>query len=387
MVVIKKKEGTGCCGGNDAPCACQQPTIEAKNLGRIDAPWSDGVVITAAGEVPRVLTELNAQDKLGTIKARWGVGRMRYSIRPGLYAVGNPGAESPVSVTANYKLSFDHLRKSLPGRDAWILVLDTKGINVWCAAGKGTFGTDEIIKRVQMCGLDQIVSHRKLILPQLGAPGVSAHVVKQQCGFRVIYGPVRAKDLPAFLDAGLKAEPEMRHVRFDLRDRAVLIPVEVMMGFKYMLLAAAVILLFSGLNSHGYSFEMVRTIGFPSAALILTAFLGGAILGPVLLPWLPGRAFSLKGACLGILLFGVLFASRTITTTVSYALLHTAAWALVMPTITSFTVMNFTGTSTFTSLSGVLREMHFALPAQITAAVIGLGLWITGLFLSGGQVL
>jgi acetyl-CoA decarbonylase/synthase complex subunit gamma len=321
------------------------------------------------------------------LKARSAIGRMHYSILPGLYAVGNPTAESPVVVTANYKLSFDHLRKALTGRNAWVLVLDTKGINVWCAAGKGTFGTEELVRRVQVAGLDRIVSHRKLILPQLGAPGVAAHTVRHQCGFRVVYGPVRAKDLPAFLDAGLKAEPAMRAVRFALKDRAVLIPVEVVMGAKYVLLTAAALLLFSGLNAHGYALERVRTTGIQSAALVLSAFLGGAILGPLLLPLLPGRAFSLKGAILGLLLFAVLMLSGMATTLTAHPLLHTACWALVMPTISSFTVMNFTGTSTFTSLSGVLREMRFALPLQIGAAALGLGLWVTGLFLSGGPVL
>ena len=84
--------------------------------------------------------------------------------------MGRPGPESPVFVTSNYTLSFDALRTSIKGIDGYILVLDTKGINVWCAAGKGTFGTDEVIKRVQETELAQVVSHRRLILPQLRRP-------------------------------------------------------------------------------------------------------------------------------------------------------------------------------------------------------------------------
>ncbi len=213
---------------------------------------------------------------------------------------GTRGPESPVLVSANYKLSFDRLRGVLSGRDAWILVLDTHGINVWCAAGKGTFGTDEIVRRVQGTALDRIVRSRTLVVPQLGAPGVSAHLVLQRCGFRVVYGPVRVEDLPAFLDAGMKAEPEMRRVRFDLRDRAVLIPVELVMGAKYALLLAAAILLLSGLGLDGYSLARVRATGLPGAGLILGSFLCAAVLGPMLLPWLPGRAFSIKGAALGL---------------------------------------------------------------------------------------
>jgi len=127
---------------------------------------------------------------------------MRYTVDPGLYAVGNPDAQSPVLVTANYKMSFDRLRAELSGIDAWILVLNTDGINVWCAAGKRTFGTEELVRRIESSGLARVVAHRKLIVPQLGGPGVAAHQVKELSGFRVVYGPIRAEDLPAFLESG-----------------------------------------------------------------------------------------------------------------------------------------------------------------------------------------
>ena len=123
-------------------------------------------------------------------------------------------------------MSFDKLRKELPGRNFWILVLDTKGINVWCSAGKGTFGTIELVGRIESSGLSQIVSHRELILPQLAGPGVAAHEVKKLSGFKVIYGPIRSKDLPTFLDNGRKATPEMRIKNFSTLERMALIPME-----------------------------------------------------------------------------------------------------------------------------------------------------------------
>ncbi len=149
---------------------------------------------------------------------------MGYTIDPGLYALGNPDQSSPVLVTANYKLTFDRLRQALPKLDAWVLVLDTKGINVWCAAGKGTFGTGELVERIRLADLERVVNHRELILPQLAGPGVSAHQVKKLSGFKVIYGPIRAGDLPAFLDAGCKATPEMRRKTFTIWERAALDP-------------------------------------------------------------------------------------------------------------------------------------------------------------------
>ncbi len=189
-------------------------------------PFVSGVAHTSIGAIPQVKSALTWHDHWGTIKVRWGVNRMKYTVEPGLYALENPDEKAPVFVTANYKLSFDRLRKALPERDAWILVLDTDGINVWCAAGKGSFGTDELVRRIESANLAQVVSLREIILPQLGGPGIASLQVKKRSGFKAVYGPIRSEDLPAFMDAGLKATPEMRQKTFYIGERAVLIPVE-----------------------------------------------------------------------------------------------------------------------------------------------------------------
>ncbi len=64
-------------------------------------------------------------------------------------------------------------------------------MNVWCAAGKGTFGTKELVNRIRLASLDKIVDHKRIILPQLGAVGVAAYQVKESSGYTVIYGPVQ----------------------------------------------------------------------------------------------------------------------------------------------------------------------------------------------------
>jgi len=352
-------------------CCCSPP--------RIDAPWGTGTVATPAGDVPQVDTALQTADRLGAWKARWGIARMQYAVEPGLYAVGQPAADSPVLVSANYKMSFDRLRCRLAGIDAWILVLDTRGINVWCAAGKGTFGTDEIVQRLEATDLAKVVSHRRLIVPQLGAPGVAAHEVKRRSGFRVVYGPVRTEDLPAFLAARMKATPEMRRVRFPTRDRVVLVPVELMMAAKYFLAVAACFLFLAGLGPGGY-WARVLGVGTRSAALVLAVSIGTLALVPTLLPWLPGRAFALKGLWIGlafslaVLLLGwsrpELLGNR----------LALAAWCLLLPATASFLGMNFTGASTYTSLSGVRKEMALAVPLQLFAAVAGVVLWLIARF-------
>ncbi len=339
-----------------------------------------GWVSTAIGEVPEVKTKLGFADHLGAWRVRWGIGRMSYIVPPGLFAVGAPAADAPVLVTANYKLSFDRLRRRLGGRDAWILVLDTKGVNVWCAAGKGTFGTEELVQRIAATRLDAIVSHRKLVLPQLGASGICAHEVKQRSGFRVTYGPVRASDLPTYLDAGNQASPQMRRVEFPLRDRLVLVPVELIGSVKYAALAVALLLVLSGLGPDGYSLDRVQTWGGVSAGILLAAWGFGVLLTPLLLPWLPGRSFAVKGAGLGLLCLLSVGLVLTAVRGVSLDWVSAAAWLLLVPAITSHLAMNFTGASTYTSMSGVLKEMRVALPIQLSAALTGLGLWMVGLF-------
>ena len=364
-----------CCG----PCEEGTPE-ESGPSGRAETRWITGSLPTPAGEIPQVSTRLQAADHLGAWKARWGIGRMRYQVAPGLYAAGNPTSDSPVLVSANYKMSFDRLRSKLAGIDAWIMVLDTDGINVWCAAGKGTFGTDEIVARIDRTKLKDVVSHRTLILPQLGAPGVAAHEVKQRSGFRVVYGPIRAGDLPSFLASGMKATALMRRVQFGLIDRLAVVPIELVMSARLALMIAACFLFLAGLGTDGYSWARVGSRGVPAAALFLLACGGSTILTPALLPWLPGRMFTVKGTWVGLaLLLGVLCYDWYNPGTIDNRL-GIAAWCLLIPTVAGFMAMNFTGASTYTSLSGVRREMRLVVPIQAFCAVVGVALWIAGRF-------
>ena len=225
---------------------------------------------------------------------------MQHCVKPRLYAVGNATGDSPVFISANYKMSFDRLRAELTGLDAWILALDTKGINVWCAAGKGTFGTDELIQRIKLTKLPEIITHNRVIVPQLGAPGISAHEVRKRSGFRVVYGPVRAEDIPAFIAAGLKATSQMRRVEFSFGDRLAVVPVEIVQSSKWALLIAAVFLFLGGLGPAGYAWSQVLSTGLVSAFLFLLSYTLGTVLTPVLLPWLPGRPLALKGFWTGL---------------------------------------------------------------------------------------
>jgi len=328
--------------------------------------------------IPQVSTIWNSHDLWNTVKVRWSFGRMAYKVEPGIYAVGLPKESSPVFVTANFKLSFDHVRRALNGMDAWLLVLDTKGINVWCAAGKGTFSTKELIRQINLTGLEKIVNHHRVIVPQLGAVGVSAHEVKKSTGFSVIYGPVRAEDIHDFMESGMKATKEMRAVRFSTWDRLKLVPVEMANGKKYLVLVPAIFLILSGLNRNGYSVELAYHDGLRSVFILLIAYVTGCGITPVLLPWIPFRRFALKGLLTGWLAAIILASFHFL----GQGILEIISWFLMIGSLCSFLAMTFTGTSTFTSLSGVQKEMKTAVPIQIGMAVLGVIAWIVSKFIA-----
>ena len=344
----------------------------SKGLVYDDHHWVIGETVTRTQtKVPVISTSLIFQDTIGAWKARWGINCMSYTIRPGLYAVGQPSSESPVLVTANYKLTFDYLRSELHGLSAWVLVLDTKGINVWCAAGKGTFGTDELVERIGDVELVNVVSHKEIILPQLAAPGVAALEVLKRSGFRVVYGPVRAEDIKAFLQQGQKATKEMRTVRFTMVDRLVLIPLELSMAMKYLLLLflGALIMRFLAID--------------PSVPFLLLATVGAALVGivfvPLLLPYIPGRAFSIKGWLLGLVYTLALISFAPVA-----GFWRQLAYVLLLPPLSAFLALNFTGSSTYTSLSGVEREVKVGIRSMASSAALGAIVLAVSLIVRGG---
>jgi acetyl-CoA decarbonylase/synthase complex subunit gamma len=307
---------------------------------------------------------------------------MNYRVDPGLYALGEPDSDSPVLVTANYKMSFDRLRGALAGRSAWILVLDTKGVNVWCSAGKGTFGTQELIQRVRVARLSEVVRHRRLVLPQLSGPGVTAREVTEATGFHVLWGPVRARDLPRYLDSGLKAAPEMRVVSFGWRERAVLIPVELAGALKKGVPLTMLLILGGALGWSGAYWDNVVSHGALAATALGLAILAGAVVAPLLLPWLPGRAFAAKGIFAGCAASVALFWLFRWGSSSPAGLLELLGCCVIIVGAAAFLAMNFTGASTFTSLSGVRREMRWAVPVEIALVTVGLSAWIAARFVT-----
>ncbi len=339
--------------------------------------YVDRFIKTDAGVIPVIKSTLGKKDLFSTFYVRCGIRRHTYTVAPGLYGIGNPDKNSEVLVTANFKLTFDHLRKELSDINAWILVLDTKGINVWCAAGKGNFSTRELVKKIKDFSLEKIVDHKRVIVPQLGATGVSAREVKNQSGFRVVYGPVRAEDIPVFLKNNRKADKKMRQVTFTLYERFILTPVEIQIVLKPALITALILFIVSGFGPDIFSFSGAWERGIISIFALAAGIFSGAFVTPILLPFIPSREFALKG-----IITGSIFAIPLVTM-ISFVISGFAgllALFLFSVAISSYLAMNFTGATPFTSPSGVEKEMKRYLPVQLICLVISSGLWIYSAF-------
>jgi len=293
---------------------------------------------------------------------------MNYLVPPGLYAMGAPDSTSPVVVTANYKMTYDLVRKALKGRNLWLLVLETYGINVWCAAGKGTFGTGELVHRIKKCDLSDVVAHRELLLPIMGAAGVKGVEVKARTGFNCRFATLRIDDLPGYLDAGMQATAGMRELTFSLNERLVLTPVEIVSSLQSGLYLLPVIFI-AAATAGGFNL----TNGLNAMLVCLAAILSGAFVSPLLLPWLPTKSFAAKGAITGLLVAAALIILLQLSGAAPVTALLCGVTA-----VSSFVMLNFTGSTPYTSRSGVKYEMRRALPLQgitLLVALVAALLW------------
>jgi acetyl-CoA decarbonylase/synthase complex subunit gamma len=187
---------------------------------------------------------------------------------------------------------------------------------------------------------------------------------------------VRAADLKRFISDGYRADKTMRRVTFGFEDRIKLIPNDFIYGKFYLLGAVAVLFLVSGLSSSGISYKDFSGEGGPAILKVFLAYLAGIVITPLFLPYIPGRHFSLKGFFAGALMFLIILLLKSSADNI----FETISWFLIITAISSFLAMNFTGSSTFTSLSGVKKEMKISIPFQIAFALIGIILQVIGKF-------
>jgi ubiquinone/menaquinone biosynthesis C-methylase UbiE/NAD-dependent dihydropyrimidine dehydrogenase PreA subunit len=135
---------------------------------------------------------------------------------PGLRKIGTPDRKSPVIITGNFHLTVRRVERALASQNCYLLVVQSKGINVWCASAGGEMNTHSIITALKTSDIGSLVDHRELILPQLSAPGMNTKLLKKVSGWKGKWGPVYAGSLPEFLESGQTKTQEQRTVRFDI---------------------------------------------------------------------------------------------------------------------------------------------------------------------------
>ncbi len=201
----------------------------------------------------------------------------------GLRRIGNPGRDSPVLVTCNFYITVRRLIRRLRGLDIWLLVADSKGVNVWCAAGGDEFNTHSVVSAIKTSAIADLVDHRRLILPPLGAPGIKAKDIKDQTGWSVHWGPVRAKDIPLYLEAGQRRGERMKRVTYNWLER-----LDTALGslFPFFFLGAIGFLIFG------------RQLFLDYLVVGMAAFLFFILA----CPWLPGKRGLTKAIFLDVIL-------------------------------------------------------------------------------------
>jgi CO dehydrogenase/acetyl-CoA synthase gamma subunit (corrinoid Fe-S protein) len=134
--------------------------------------------------------------------------------RTGLIKIGKPNRSSPVLLTCNFQLTVERVKRALAGIDAYLLVANSRGVNVWCAATGGLLTDHDVISVLKTSGIEDLVDHRKVILPQLAATGIEGKVIHRKAGWKVVWGPVYAADIPTFLRNGQQTGRPLRTVSF-----------------------------------------------------------------------------------------------------------------------------------------------------------------------------
>lgn len=252
--------------------------------------------------------------------------------RTGVRVVGRPGRSSPVLLTGNYDLTVRRVLRALRGLDAYLIVAPSHGVNVWCASSGGHLTTHQVVTALKVARLEERVSHREVILPQLAATGVEATAIRRRTGWIARFGPTDAADIPAYLANGKQKTEAMRRVGFGIRERL----------------------------------EMAAAWATP-VSLIATLVAWRHLLGAWSLIWalagcvflcfdrLPGSEWARRGVVAGV---AVAFAALALAATNNLTPGPLAAWAMAGIAVAGVLTYDFAGSSP-TAASGMSAERHF----------------------------
>lgn len=296
------------------------------------------------------------------------------SIEPGLYKSGNPTPESPIIVTANYEYTYIKVMRDLRGIDAWVLCLDSNGINVWCAARGENFGNEQLLEAVQNSGITEQVKNKTLILPQLSAGGISIPKLPKSFPFQIKYGPLWSKDLKSYLQSQPTQKPEsMRVIKFTLQKRIEAGITHTTFLLRMFLLVPTLVALIPFILLYvNTSFKAPLQILAGIWMIFVSCGLGIAIFFPITQFT---RNFNLKGTIFGVISLLIALAIFILSFGFKFIFIGYSVWVFW---IAFFTTMSFSGYTMHTGVSEIQEQYpvfqkKFKITLYIAIAITILG--------------
>ncbi|PWI48687.1 hypothetical protein CEE45_05610 [Candidatus Heimdallarchaeota archaeon B3_Heim] len=316
-------------------------------------------------ELPSVKAILGSYSQLKTAYCIVNGILTRKSVPPGLYRIGNPRRNSPVLVTANYYWTVDSVFKLLHKEtiDCFLLIVDSNGINVWCAAGGGHFTHTQILDAIRLFDVKEMIDHSTIILPQLSATGVDRKELSK-AGWKPVFGPVDIKNVNTFLESFTK-KSKTAMVEFNLAFRTL-------MGIQHAFFISCVLFL-----------PLLLILGILAAIEIpLTSFWFSVVFQLFILGWIINMlfiwgypifnftsSFFKKGLSVAIInSIVVLFYLITQIKIISlYSLIF---WVALVTVVSLFIILDLAGNTPFTNHLDVESDLTlFMVPALILCLI------------------
>ena len=116
-----------------------------------------------------------------------------------IYEIGEPDENSPVMFTTNFSLTYYTVESDVEASriSSYILVVDTEGTSVLTAYSGDKLNEKTVAKAMQENKLDELVKHRKLIIP--GYIAVLSGKLQEEAGWDIMVGPRESSMIPKYL--------------------------------------------------------------------------------------------------------------------------------------------------------------------------------------------
>ncbi len=180
----------------------------------LDASDYSDTIVAGVNEITKfggicVLPEFDPSQLVALMTSRMNIytdPQKPIQVEPDIYAVGEPGPESPVFVTTNFSLTYFIISGEIEnsGLSAWLVVPECEGMSVLTSWAAGKFSASSIAKFIQEKDLEGKVDSRQLIIPGYVSQ-ISGELEDCLPGWKVVVGPQESADIESFISKILAA--------------------------------------------------------------------------------------------------------------------------------------------------------------------------------------